>query len=185
MVEAVNNTGRAAAYYAASVTQIETYMATILSVNSTDDRKVIAAIELLLKLTQNITKSPSESKFRTIRATIPKIQNTLFALGGCIPELIQALGFLKIDDEHYVFVGDFFKVLKRGQSLLEKAIEPLKVKYMSPEERQKWEQIQQSKMLYKEEQRKKKELVEQAKRMANADRIEKAQEGPARASIAN
>lgn len=99
-------------------------------------------------MTHNITKSPTESKFRTIRSSIPKIQNTIFVLPGGIAELIQALGFLKVDDEHFVFVGDYFKVLRRGQFLLEKATEPIKVKFMTSEERTKWEQMQISKRAY-------------------------------------
>ena len=93
-----------------------------MSANAADDKKLLAAIELLLKLTQNITKSPTESKFRTIRSSIAKIQSTLFAMKGGIPELVQALGFLKIDQEHYVFVGDYLKVLNKGQKLLRIAI---------------------------------------------------------------
>ena len=76
-------------------------------------------IELLLKLTSNITKAPTESKYRTIRSTIPKIQNTLFALPGGVAQLIEALGFMKLDAEHYVFVGDYFKVLRKGTLMLE------------------------------------------------------------------
>ena len=54
---------------------------------------------------------------------------------------MQALGFLKVDEDHYVFVGDYFKVLKRGQLLIEKALEPVKVKFMTPDEKVKWDQL--------------------------------------------
>ena len=44
--------------------------------------------------------------------------------------------------------------------MMEKAIEPIKVKYMSPEDRAKWQQMQQAKLDYQAEQRQKKELLE-------------------------
>ena len=44
--------------------------------------------------------------------------------------------------------------------MMEKAIEPIKVKYMSPEERAMWPQMQQAKLNYQAEQRQKKELLE-------------------------
>lgn len=53
--------------------------------------------------------------------------------------LLIALGFMKVDDVHYVFVGDYFKVLRKGQALIEKAIEDIKVKHMTPAERTKWD----------------------------------------------
>ena len=85
-----------------------------MAANSADEKKLLAAVDLLLKLTGNIVKSPTEAKFRTIRSTIPKIQSTLFSLKGGIPDLVEALGFSRVDEEHYVFVGDYFKVLKKG-----------------------------------------------------------------------
>ena len=91
---------------------IETQLANVISANTTDkDKKVLEAMELLLKLTQNITKSPELAKYRTIRSTIPKIQNTLFTdqLDG-IAELVESLGFLKVDKELYVFQDDHMKV---------------------------------------------------------------------------
>jgi len=105
----------------------------------------------LIKLTSNITKSPIESKFRTIRATIPKIASTLFALPGGPADIVTALGFLKLDDEHYVFVGDYFKVLRKGIAIIEAAIEPIKVKFMTPEEKATWDHNQKSIAIYKAE----------------------------------
>ena len=157
----------------------------IVQSNQADDRKLLTGVELLLKLLSNITKSPTESKYRTIRTTIAKIQRELFSLSGGVPELIEALGFMKVDNEHYVFVGDYFKVLRKGMRLLETAIEPTKVKFMTPEERVKWDNLQESKRMQKEQMLKKKEMMEHAKKMQQNDRKEKAQEGPAKASIAN
>lgn len=69
-------------------------------------------------------------------------------MGGAVSYLLQALGFMKVDDEHYVFVGDYFKVLKKGQLLIEYAMSPIRVKHMTPEERVKWNQIQEAKAIH-------------------------------------
>lgn len=39
-------------------------------------------------------------------------------LKGGIKELIEALGYIDIDEEFYSFVGDHFTVLHRGQELI-------------------------------------------------------------------
>lgn len=44
-----------------------------------------------------------------------------------------------MDSDHYIFVGDYFTVLKRGQLLVEQRLQKVKVKYMSEEERKRWE----------------------------------------------
>lgn len=53
-----------------------------------------------------------------------------------------------MDDDHYVFVGDYFSVLMRGQNLLESRIQKIKVKLMTPEERKKWEIIEQNRIKF-------------------------------------
>lgn len=55
-----------------------------------------------------------------------------------------------MDEEHFVFVGDYYCVLKRGAKLIESRLMTLKVKYMSVEERKKHEIIEESKRKYKE-----------------------------------
>ena len=47
-----------------------------------------------------------------------------------------------MDDEHYIFVGDYFVVLARGVAEIDRVLNKLKVKYMTPEERKKWELIE-------------------------------------------
>lgn len=44
-----------------------------------------------------------------------------------------------MDEEHYVFVGDYFTTLLRGQYLIEHRLQKVKAKYMSEEERKRWE----------------------------------------------
>lgn len=125
---------------------------------------MIAAFDLVLKLTHNILKAPTESKFRTIRSTIPKIQKTLFNLPTAGAILID-LGFTQVDAEHYTFIGDYFKVLKKGQVLIEKAMWPLKYKYMSKEDKAKHDALQAEKRAFLEQKQKRRELMEEAKRL--------------------
>jgi len=47
-------------------------------------------------------------------------------------------------DDRYEFNGNL-KTLKKGNKIIEKAIEPMKVARMTPEERGKWELLQSQK----------------------------------------
>ena len=58
-----------------------------------------------------------------------------------------------------MFVGDYFLILMMGSSRIEDTINQLKLKYMSPEERKKWELIERQKQEYREEQIKKQEYM--------------------------
>ena len=40
-----------------------------------------------------------------------------------------------MDDDHYVFVGDYFSVLTKGWIMMEQRMMKVKVKYMTPEEK--------------------------------------------------
>lgn len=128
----------------------------------------------MLRLIGNITSKPTETKYRTIKSSIAKIQNTIFSLEGGINDLILAFGFVKTDAEHFVFVGDYFKVLEKGCRLTEKALEPVKVKFMTPEEKVKYETLQQQQRIYKEEMAKKKAILDEQKRRGEYDQKERA-----------
>lgn len=90
----------------------------------------------------NVINKPGETKYRTIKTTIPKIQNTIFCLDGGISELILAFGFTQTDAEHFVFVGDYLKVIQKGHALTERALEPVKYQFMTPEEKKKFDVLQ-------------------------------------------
>lgn len=83
---------------------------------------------------------PKETKYRTIKPSIAKIKNEIFSLKGGINELILAFGFVATDAEHFVFVGDYFKVITRGQALTLELVTYLK---MTPEEKKKHELLKQ------------------------------------------
>ena len=58
---------------------------------------------------------------------------------------------MQTDAEHFVFVGDYLKVLQKGQALTEKALGPVKYKFMTPEEKKKYDLLQEQKAIYKAE----------------------------------
>jgi len=86
------------------------------------------------------------------------------------------MGFVATDVDHFVFVGDYFRLLHKSLVLIDDAADPLRVQFMTPEEKKKWEILQESKRIYKEEQRKKKADIEKLKQMQEWDRMEKAHE---------
>ena len=47
-----------------------------------------------------------------------------------------------MDEEHYVFIGDYFVVLLLGQGIVEHSVNKLKMKYMPEEERKRFELIE-------------------------------------------
>ena len=64
-----------------------------------------------------------------------------------------------MDEEHYIFVGNYFLILMSGSSKIEDSLNKLKLKYMTPEERQKYELIERQQQEYREEMKKKQEYV--------------------------
>ena len=64
----------------------------------------------------SIVKNPHEEKFRMIKKTNAAIQKKLLGIKASksVHELLLSLGYLDMDDEHYVFVGDYFNILLIG-----------------------------------------------------------------------
>jgi len=75
---------------------------------------VLDGLQLLLRLIDNIVKKPTETKYRTVKSTIPKIQGTVFSLGVRVPALLLAFGFTQTDAEHFVYEGEDLKLLMKG-----------------------------------------------------------------------
>ncbi len=108
----------------------------------------------MLKLLNNILKNPREEKFRMIKKTNAAIQSKLLSVKG-VPELLEALGFISIDEEFYSFIGDYFVVLSKGCHFLEDSIIIVKMKYMSEEDRKKQILLEKQKQIYRDEMKKK------------------------------
>ena len=94
------------------------------------------------------------------------------------------MGYLDMDEEHYVFVGDYFVVLLLGQGIVEHMGNRLKMKYMPEEERKRFELIEQKRLEAIEETKKKQEYMRRLQEQSEQDRKEKAQQ-KAQASVAN
>lgn len=120
-------------------------------VASNEEKAVIAGLDILHKLIQNILKNPTEDKFRMLKKSNKTIQAKLLALkpAGSILELMEAFGYTNLDEEHHAFVGDYFAVLMEGSAMIDATTMPLKMKNMSEEERKKQELIMKNQAEYK------------------------------------
>lgn len=61
----------------------------------------------------------------------------VFSLQGGIPDILQAMGYSVKDAEFYEHLGDNLSLLRTGNKLIKEALEPIQVKFMTPEERAK------------------------------------------------
>ena len=66
------------------------------------------------------------------------------------------------------------KVLQKGAKMTEKALEPVKYQFMTPEEKKKWDLLQEQKAIYLAEQKKKQEHLDAMKKQREYDAKEKA-----------
>lgn len=94
------------------------------------------------------------------------------------------MGWIEVDDEHYIFVGDYYNVLLIGQGLTEHALNRIKIKFMTPEERKKAELIEQKRLESLEEMHKKQEYMKKMQEQSEQDRKERACQ-KAKPSVAN
>lgn len=158
-------------------------MAGILANN--DDQKVIAGLDILHKLIQNILKNPTDQKYRILKKTNKTIQQKLLGLNpsGIVMELIEAFGYIQIDEEQHAFAGDYFAVLMEGSQIVDAETMKLKMKYMSEEEKAKQELIQKNREEYKAKAKAdaeyKRQLEELSQKERKVKQAEKNQEGKA------
>lgn len=144
-------------------------------VASNDVNKAIAGLDILHKLISNILKNPGEDQFRIFKKSNKAIQGKVLALqpSGVIIRLIEALGYINLDDDFHTFTGDYFVVLGAGSRMIETESMKLKMTLMSEEDRKKQELIMANQAAYRAKQQAdaefKKKLVEQQER----DRLEK------------
>lgn len=144
-------------------------------VASNDVSKVIAGLDILLKLVSNIMKNPGEDQFRLFKKSNKAIQGKVLSLqpNGIILRLIEALGYTNMDDDFHAFTGDYFVVLSSGSQMIEDRAMELKMTLMSEEDRKKQELINANQAAYRAKMKAdaefKKKLVEQQER----DRLEK------------
>ena len=58
---------------------------------------------------------------------------------GPVDALFEQMGFSATDKDHFVFVGDYFRLLHKSLVLIDNAADPLRVQFMTPEEKKHWE----------------------------------------------
>lgn len=93
---------------------------------TTEAKKCLDGLEILLKLLQNILMHPTEDKFRQIKGTNPKIAATLFAITDANPLLIM-MGFTEIEPNVFVYLHDHINNIAKFAHLVDMALNPVRV----------------------------------------------------------
>eukprot|EP00344_Euplotes_crassus_P006458 CAMPEP_0196996226 /NCGR_PEP_ID=MMETSP1380-20130617/2159_1 /TAXON_ID=5936 /ORGANISM="Euplotes crassus, Strain CT5" /LENGTH=189 /DNA_ID=CAMNT_0042412123 /DNA_START=1 /DNA_END=570 /DNA_ORIENTATION=- len=140
-----------------------------------DDSSIITGLEILIKLIKNILKSPHEEKFRNIKKTNKAISTKLLSLSG-IEDLILALGYKDDNDEFYVFDIDKYSDLYKLKRAIQEFHDEKRKKYMTPEELEKFEILQEQKRKFYEDNKKKAKARKDLENGMKFDREEKNQE---------
>jgi hypothetical protein len=98
----------------------------------------------------NILKNPTEEKFRVLKTSNKTIQAKLMALKPTekVLELLEALGYQKMDEDMHAFVGDHFVVLNLGARIIDEESMQIKMLTMSEEDRKKQQLIIDNKKAY-------------------------------------
>jgi hypothetical protein len=131
--------------------------------NKGNDKAVLDGLNILVKLANNVLNNPKEEKFRTIKKSNKAIQAKLLSIKD-VDEVIKAMGFTDVDEEHFVFIGDVFYTLKAGIKQIDVALEPIKVKYMSEEDRTKHYVLKEQKAAYEAKRKEDQARIDAAER---------------------
>lgn len=112
-------------------------------VSKSDNDACIAGFDILHKLMQNILKDPTNQKFRTINRSNKAIASKLMRLKPEeeVEELLELLGYAKIDDDTSEMSGNKLGRLVQGARLVDNQSMRCKMVNMTPEERKKQELI--------------------------------------------
>jgi hypothetical protein len=88
--------------------------------------------------------NPHEEKFRFIKKTNEVLKKKLFGIKNseAVHQLIIGIGYTEMDDDQYGFDGTRFKQLFIAQGLIRRALDLTKLKYMTPEEKARWETLE-------------------------------------------
>lgn len=132
-------------------------------------------MEILFKLLGNIVKNPSDDKYRQIKGTNKKIAETLFALKGA-SELLLAMGYQEVEPSVFLYIGEDTISIARYAHMVDDALMPLRMEFMTPEEREKTLLLLQRKAEFAAKKQAEREKFDLLKRQQEADRQEKAAE---------
>lgn len=141
---------------------------------------------LFLINSYSLINKPHDEKTRTLKKTNVHIQGKLLSLKppGAVHKLIEALGYVEMDEEFYIFVGDFFRHIVLGQGIIDHTLTKIKMKYASEEEKKRYELIEQKRQEALEEVKRKQDIMKKLQADSESDRREKAKE-KAKTSVAN
>mmetsp|Transcript_17930 Transcript_17930/g.15837 ORF Transcript_17930/g.15837 Transcript_17930/m.15837 type:complete len:191 (-) Transcript_17930:193-765(-) len=160
----------------ASEDKHEEVEAILLVINESNDEKaIISAFDILMKLVKNVLKCPHEEKFRNIKKTNKAIASKLLSLSS-IEDLLLALGYTDSSDEFYIFDITNYSDLTKLYKILESFHDERRKKYMTPEELNKYELLKAQKKKMIEEHKKRQSAKSELERGMKLDRKEKAQE---------
>ena len=93
--------------------------------SSSDPKKALDGLEILLKLLQNIISKPAEDKYRQIKGTIPKIASTLFSLTGA-NFLLLHMNFEEVEPSVYMYLEPDVTLLQNAAELIHREVQTLK-----------------------------------------------------------
>lgn len=142
--------------------QIHELCAQIVSKYSDDP--VNTAFVLIIKLLQNIKKSPNEPKFRQFKKSNEAIKTKVLVIKECL-QIMKAIGYEDIDDEILAYkdpkvdrVSVAIDIIKKYQSEIEEKIRQRQLLQKNKEAQRLNDEINAK---LKEEQRKKQEILKQ------------------------
>ena len=147
----------------------------IVMKETNEELPVMHALDILMKLVHNILKSPQEEKFRKIKKTNKTIATKLLGVDG-MHDLLLALGFDDESSENYSFDIHKYTKLAKYKRAVEDFHDEIRKKYMTPEELQKFELLQEQKKQMVEEYKKNKKIKEELEKGMKCDRAEKSTE---------
>lgn len=135
--------------------------------NNEDDKATLAGLNLTIKLLSNIVSNPTEEKYRTVNASNKTIATKVFSLGAEVGLLFEIMDFIPNSEENtYIYVSENVRTLAHAVRLIEDAVEPVKCKFMTPEELEKHELIKANNKAFAEKQAADKARIEEAKKSA-------------------
>jgi len=129
------------------------------------------AIELLLKLFQNIQNHPAEAKFRKIKTTNATLKSKLFALQG-MEDFLGNLGFAFDGSEFYVFSAQDISPISNSIIIFEARMQS----FNAPDPTGDPELLRKNREALADQQAKENYLKKQIAQKAENDKTEKEQE---------
>ena len=106
---------------------------------------------------------PSEDKYRQIKGTNAKIKATLFAINGA-SNLLTIMNFTEIEPQVYVFLESEIHLVIKFAHLIDEFLIPIRMEFMSEDERKKQVLLLQRRNEIAERQRLEKEHAERLKK---------------------